>query len=122
MTEDHCGELSPEILCIPRGVALPLLRQVIKRENRRYRTNGNACSAINAFDRIDVEHLFARKLRVILLRMDTINRSGIHAGVVFSADARFCYDISHKYDSPEINAGLYGNLILARIDEAGIAA
>ena len=89
--------LSSEILCVALGVALPLLRKIIKGKNRRHRAHRNAGAAINAFDGINIEHLFRGEFLTIFLGMNAIDRAGVHAGVVFGADARFCYDISHEY-------------------------
>src|SRR5215831_13929888 len=41
---------------IHRRKALPLLGQILEGENRGDRTNWNAGPAVNAFDRIDIQH------------------------------------------------------------------
>ncbi len=88
--------LTAKILGVPLSEGFPLFRQVIQRENRGHRADGNTGSAINAFDRVDVQHFFFGECRGILLRMDTIHRACIHTSGVLSADARLCNYVCHK--------------------------
>src|SRR5579883_322215 len=78
------------------GVLLPLLRQVIQRENSRNRAHRHTSAAIDALYRIDIQHLRGRMRRLILLGMNAVHRARIHTRRVLGPDARFCNDISHK--------------------------
>src|SRR5664280_2024633 len=92
--------LTAEILGVALGVLFPLLRQIVERENRRHRADRHAGTAINALDRIDVQHLFSRELVAVLLGVNAVHRTGIDAGRVLGADTRFRDHISHKTVSP----------------------
>src|SRR5438128_4531114 len=93
---DSFSSLPSKILRIALGVALPLFRKIVERENRRYRAYGDACAAVNTLDRVNVEHFFASMLRIFLLRMYAIDGAGVHACAVFGADARLCDYIGHE--------------------------
>src|SRR3984893_19106041 len=93
-------KLPPVILRVALGESGPLLRQIVQRENGRDRTHRNAGAAIDAFHRIDVEHLFLAERRLIFLGMNAIHRAGVHTGGVLGSDARLCNHVCHKYLSP----------------------
>src|SRR5580698_5613813 len=76
--------------------SLPLFRQVIQRENRRHGAHGNTSSAIDALNRVDVQHFLFGERGRILLRMDTIDWTSVHTSSVLGADARFCNYVCHK--------------------------
>src|SRR5208337_1481275 len=92
-----------EILGVALGIFLPLLRQIIEREDGRNRANRDASAAIDAFDRIDIQHLFGRKFVAVLLGMDAIHRTSIDARRVLGADTGFRYYIGHKKCLPKVS-------------------
>src|SRR6266481_2798084 len=96
------------LLGVPIGVdggeALPLFRQVFQGKNGGYRANRNAGATIDAFRRVDIQLLFAVELRLILARVDAVDRADIHARGVFCANARLCDHVSHS-TSPLSNRG-----------------
>ena len=65
--------LAAEVGCVSRREIVPLLRQIVQREDGRYRANRDAGAAVDALHRIDVEHFFRRVGRFVLLRVDTIH-------------------------------------------------
>jgi hypothetical protein len=75
---------------------LPLLRQVVLRENRLDRAGWLASSAVDALDRVDIEHLGALKIGFVLARMYAIHRANVDASGVFRTDAGFGYYVCHK--------------------------
>src|SRR5271157_3904109 len=88
--------LAAEVLGVALGVFLPLLRQIVERENRGNWAHRHARAAINALDWIDVQHLFSSELIAVLLGVDAVHRTGIDAGRVFGADTGFRDYIGHK--------------------------
>src|SRR5208283_5346216 len=92
--------LAPEVLRVAFGVFLPLLRQVVERKNRRYRTHRYARAAVDTLDRIDIDHLFCRELLAVLLGVDAVHRTGIDASRVLRADTGLRDHIGHKTVSP----------------------
>jgi len=88
--------LPAKVLGVSLREGFPLFWQIIQRENRRYRADGNTGSAINTLNRVDVQHFLFRKRRRILLRMNAIHRAGIHTCGVLSAYARLCNYVCHK--------------------------
>src|ERR1019366_1275089 len=63
----------------------------------RNRADGNAGAAVDAFHRIDVKHLFAGELVVLLFGMDAVNGASVHASCVLGADAGFRNHVCHKF-------------------------
>ena len=94
---DSCV-LSPKILGIPLGVALPLFRQIVQCEDRRHWANRHTCTTIDALHRIDVEHFFASVLGIVFLGMNAVNRACVDASAILGADTRLGYDVGHEYD------------------------
>src|SRR5487761_659126 len=84
---------------VPIGVycreALPFLREIVERENRSHGADGNTGSAVNALQRADVKLGLAFIRRLILARMDTIDRAYIHARGVFRSDAGLSNHVGH---------------------------
>ena len=75
---------------------LPLLRQIVEREDGRNWANGDAGAAVDAFDRIDVEHFFFAEGGLILLGMDAVHGTSVDASGVLGVDARFRDYVCHK--------------------------
>ena len=80
-------------------ILLPLLGQVVERENRGHRADRHARAAIDAFNRINVklgnavEGGPAVVIGRVLLGVDAIYGTGVHASRVFRSDAGFGNDI-----------------------------
>ena|SRR5579872_905540 len=87
--------LSTKVSGVPGGEIGPLFREIVQRENRRYRTHRDTRPAVDTLYRIDVNQLFGCKLGIVFLGMDAIHRTGVHACRVFGADAGFSYYVSH---------------------------
>jgi len=94
--EGHRTQLSPIILRISLGEALPLLRQIIQRKNSRDWAHWDTGSAVDTLDRINVEHLLGGVRLFILLRVNAIYGTGVHACCVFCPNAGFCDYVCHK--------------------------
>src|SRR5690242_13555495 len=110
-------QLPPVVLRVALGEALPLLRQIIEGEDGRHRTHRDASTAVDTFDRINVEHLFFRVRWLILLWMNAVHRARVHAGGVLGPDARFCDHISHRFRvSPEVCGMIPETTILTRME------
>src|ERR1700730_10879519 len=84
---------------VPIGIycreALPFFRQIVERENRGHGADGNTGSAINALYRADVKLSFTFIRRLVFARMDTIDRTYIHARGVFRSDAGLSNHVGH---------------------------
>ena len=88
--------LPAEVLGVPLGECIPLLRQVVEREDGGNRAHRNAGAAIDAFYRIDVQQLFGCVGGLVFLGMNAIDWTRVHTGGVFGADARLSNHIGHK--------------------------
>src|SRR5437867_2042427 len=83
-------------------VGVPLLGQVVQREDRRNGADRNAGTAVDALNRVDEELVYRIEPRPavfvlrILFRMDAIDRAGVHARGIFRSDAGLRNDIRHK--------------------------
>src|SRR6476469_9260551 len=82
-------------------------RRVDTLVNRRHRARRHARAAVDALLRVDVEHRHRRELRLVLARMDAVDRADIDARGVFGADARIGDDEGH--DDSFSPAGLLGS-------------
>src|SRR2546425_13162289 len=77
------------VILVGLEVPLPLLREIIQRENCRHRTDRNTGPAVNALSGIDVqlrhfiEHRASIVIGAVFRRMDTIHRAHIDTGSVF---------------------------------------
>ena len=91
---------------------LPLLGQIVERENCRHRAHRDASSAVDAFHGINVElrHSVESRATVIiacvLLRVDAIYRTSVNAGGVFGSDAGFGDNIGLTPPPPIRNYGI----------------
>jgi len=88
------------------NVVLPLLRDIVFREDGSDRTGRLASTTIDAFFRVDVEHRRWFEFWFVFLRMDAIHRASVNARSVLSADARFANDVCHRLSLWSVNAGL----------------
>src|SRR5882724_4147773 len=90
------------VILVGLGVRLPLLREILQRENCRHRTDRNTGPAVNALSGIDVQlrHFIERRASIVIgsvfRRMDTIHWAYIYAGGILCSDARFGDDVGHR--------------------------
>jgi len=89
-------ESAAEIGCVFRGEFIPLLRQIVEREDSRDRADRNTSATVDALDRIDIEQRLGRVFGIVLLGMNAIHRTRIHARGVFGVDAGLGNHVSHK--------------------------
>ena len=101
--------LAFEVVGVPLGEARPLLGQVVLREDSRNGTNRNARAAIDALDRIDVDHINLTEIRFIFFRVDAIYRAGVYARGVFGSDAGFCDYVCHMSGTPDYRMPVRAN-------------
>jgi hypothetical protein len=78
-----------------RGELLPLFWKIFQRENRCHWANRNASAAVDAFNRIDVQHRLRIMLGLVFARVDTVHGTNIYARTIFRIDTRFGDYISH---------------------------
>lgn len=71
--------LPSEVFGVAFGIALPLLRKVIRCKDRRNWAYRDAGTAIDTFDWIDVEHLLCSVRSLVLFRMNAIHRACVYA-------------------------------------------
>jgi len=101
-----CELASLHVAFIQFRILLPLLRQIVQRENRGYRADWDTGATIDAFHGIDVElgNTVERSAAVVigrvLLGVDAIYGTGVDAGGVFGSDAGFGNDIGHRPPPP----------------------
>lgn len=88
--------LSAEVLRVLLRKLFPLLWQVVERKDRRNGAHGHTSAAVNAFDRVYIEHLFGSVLFGILLRMNAVHRAGVNARGVFCTDTGLGNYVGHK--------------------------
>jgi hypothetical protein len=90
------------VILVDLNVRVPLLRQIIQRENGGHRTDRNTGATVNALSGIDVQlrHFIERRAAIVigstLSRMNTIHRAHIYTGIVFRPDTRFGDDVGHR--------------------------
>src|SRR5258707_4929070 len=90
------------VILVGLGVRLPLLREIIQRENCRHGTDWNTGPAVNALSGIDVQlkHFIERRASIVIgsvfRRMDTIHRAHIYTGGILCSDTRFGDDVGHR--------------------------
>src|SRR5580765_6186301 len=89
--------LPSEVGSIPLGVLRPLFGQVVQREDGGNRANRHAGAAVDAFHRVDIDHLFASEFIGVFFRVNAVHRAGVHARHVLHTDAGFRNDIRHRY-------------------------
>src|SRR6476660_3122736 len=91
-----------DVACVDLRKLLPLLGQVIQRENRGHRADRHTGATVDALDGIDVElrdFIEAGTAIIIgsaLLGVDAIYGAGIDAGGVLHPDAGLGNDVRHR--------------------------
>src|SRR5579863_530430 len=94
---EAAGWLAAEVGSVPLSVLRPLFGQVVQRKNGGDRTDRHAGAAVDAFHRIDIDHLFSREFFGVLFRVNAIHRAGVHACRVLHTNAGFSNYVRHKY-------------------------
>src|SRR5436309_11717777 len=94
-----------EMFVIHADVVLPLFRNIVLREDGRHRTGRFASPAVNAFFGMNVEHRGGLELGLVLLWVDAVHRTCVHARRILGADAGFANDVCHKISLWDVNAG-----------------
>lgn len=74
----------------------PFLWQIVEREDRRYRADGHTGTAIDALDRVDVQHLGIGKSAIIFLGVDAVYGASVNASRVFRSNAGFRNYVRHR--------------------------
>src|SRR5260370_23854926 len=88
------------VILVGLRVRLPLLREIIQRENCRHRTDRNTGTAVNALSGIDVQlrHFIERRASIVIgavfRRMDTIHRAHIYTSGILCSDATSGDDVA----------------------------
>ena len=80
----------------------PLFRQILKRENRRHRTDRNTGTAIDAFHRTNIKLRLFFEIRLIFPWVDAVHRANVYSGGVLGSDTRLSNYVRHRY-SPSTN-------------------
>jgi hypothetical protein len=87
--------LSAEMRSVLLGEVGPLLRQVVLRKDSRHRAHRHARATVDALDRVDEQLIGFGVTGFILLGVNAIDGTGVHAGAVFGADTGFCNYVCH---------------------------
>lgn len=87
--------LAAEVIGVLLGEVVPLFGQIVKSENRRNRTNGNAGATVDAFDRIDIQDFDLFKPGIVLFGVNAVYGAGVDAGGILGAYAGFSDNICH---------------------------
>src|SRR5436853_362423 len=74
---------------------LPLFGRVVLRKDRLHRARWLASSAIDAFIRVDIQHLRGLKICFVLTRVNAVNRTNVNACSILRAYAGFRNYICH---------------------------
>src|SRR5581483_8276677 len=85
------------------GIFLPLLREIVLREDGRNWAHRYASATINTLNGINIEHFVVGEPGLVLLRVDAVHRASIHASCILGSNAWFsnhvCHSISISMDS-----------------------
>ncbi len=109
-----------DVACVYLREVLPLVGQVIQRENRGDRADRHAGATVYALDGIDVElrDLIERGTAVVigrvLLGMDAIDGAGIDASGVLHPDAGLGDNVRHRPPPLYLHRRLSGSRIQAK--------
>jgi hypothetical protein len=85
------------VVPIPIGLreVAPLLRQIVKREDRRHGTDRDASTAINATVRLNIKLMRGRELYLLTAGVNHIARAGIYTRCILDTNARFGNHVWH---------------------------
>src|SRR5262245_26422870 len=83
------------ILRILPDIRRPFIRRLVQRKDRLYRTGWDTGSTVDAFVRMNVQHLGRFELYFVLARMNAIHRADVDTGRVFRPNARLADDVRH---------------------------
>src|SRR6266511_2133851 len=97
MAGDGRSLLTAKVLCVALLEVLPLFRQVVDGEDGRDRADRNAGAAVDALDRVDIDHLLFGESGLIFLGVNAIYRACIDAGGVLGSNAGFCDYVGHDW-------------------------
>src|SRR5439155_23774116 len=89
--------LTAVISRVTRREVVPLLGEVIQREDRRDRADRHAGAAVYALDGVDIKHFLGRVVRLVLLGVDAVHRAGVDTRRILRSDTGFRYDICHVF-------------------------
>src|SRR5262245_8852185 len=92
----ECAGLLLIEIGIGLDVGLPLFRDFVERVNRFYRAGRHARAAIDAFIRMDVQHLGRLECGFVFARVDAIHRAHVHTRAVLGANAGLGYHVRHS--------------------------
>jgi hypothetical protein len=87
--------LTPKVLGVALLEVLPLFRQVVHCEDGRDRADWDAGAAVDALDRVNIDHFLFAECGLVFLGVNAIDRACIHAGGVLGSNAGFCDYIGH---------------------------
>src|SRR5439155_927180 len=90
------------IVGVDLGVLVPFRRELVLGEAGVHRTGLDAGIAVDAFIRVDVEHLDRFVVGLVRRRMDAVDRTNLDTGIVLGADARLCNDVGHVVTLPSV--------------------
>src|SRR5581483_6239166 len=83
------------VVGVDLNVLSPLLWDVAILADGADRANGLAGAAFDADVRIDVELAMLREIRIRLMRMDAVDRAGLHTRLVLHVDTRLTNHVGH---------------------------
>src|SRR5262245_39159556 len=83
------------ILCVRLNEVLPVLRRLIQCKNGLNRTRGDTCPTVDAFVRMDVQHLRERERRLVIAGVDAVHGTHVKARGALVTDASRADDIRH---------------------------
>ncbi len=78
----------------------PFFRQIVQSEDCRNGAYRDARAAVDAFDRIDVEHGFVSEAGIVLFGVDAVDGASVDASRVLCADAWFRNYVCHMCWKP----------------------
>src|SRR5215207_10654324 len=83
------------VVGVDLNVFLPFVWQLVLREAGVHRAGLDAGVAIDALLGVDIEHVDLVVVRLVRGRMDAVDGTNLHAGVVLGVDAGFGDDVGH---------------------------
>src|SRR5215831_16120551 len=100
--------LSPVVVGVPCDKARPVSGRLVEREDGLDRAGRHAGAAVDAFVRMNIEHLSRSKRGLILSRVNAIDGANIHARGVLGAYAGLADDVCQFLVSLHHTRGLPG--------------